>query len=147
MSTGAAGLYTTRALIPEHREAPGHVMLQHRYLLILIPKVQEKLGRRDFWSNHKNMGVGHRWERKRWTFQKFVLKKITLYKPDFCEPAACSSEMPCYSSEAAVNSRSVRSWRGFQNQNTPGRWESCLPGVSCEQSLLGSGPSSCKLST
>lgn len=109
-------------------------MLQHRYVLISIHTVQEKLGSRDFGPITRIWGLGMG-ERERDGLFKNLLKKITLYKPGFCEPAACSSEMPCYSSEEAVNSDSVRSWRGLQNQNAPGRWESCLPGVSCEQSL------------
>ena len=57
--TRAAQPYTARALIPGRREALGQVMLQHRYLLILIHTIQEKLGHRTSWSNHKDMGVGH----------------------------------------------------------------------------------------
>lgn len=125
---------TTRALIPEQRGA-GQVMLQHRDLLILIHTIQEKLGHRAFWSNHKDMGVGHEQQRRKWNFKKSVLKKITLCKPDFCEPSTCNREMFCYSPEATVNRGSVSSWQGLQNQNTPGRWESSLPGVNCEQSL------------
>lgn len=123
---------TARALIPEHRGA-GPGSLQHRYLLILIHTIQEKLGCRAFWSNHKDMGVGHEQEGRKWNFKKSVLKKITLCKPDFCEPGTCNSETLCYSSEATVNRGSVSGWQGLQNQNTPGRWESSLPGVNCEQ--------------
>lgn len=139
-----AQLPQIRALIPECREAPGQVMLQNRYLLILIHAIQEKLGHRAFWSNQKDMGVGHGQKERKWNFKKSVLKKITLCKPDFCEPSACNSEMLCYSSEATVNRGSVSSWQGFQNQNTPGRWESSPHEVSCKQSLQGSGPSSHK---
>lgn len=48
-------LHTARALVPEHNEAPGQVMLGHRYLLILIHLIQEKLGHRVPFS-HEDMG-------------------------------------------------------------------------------------------
>lgn len=68
--TRATWPYTTRALIPEFREAPGQAMLQDRYLLILIHMIQEKLGHRVFWSNHKGMGVGPRQGEKEMEFLK-----------------------------------------------------------------------------
>lgn len=92
--------------------------------------------------NHKDVGVGHRRERRKWNLKKSVLKKITLCKPEFCEPSACNSEMLCYSAEVAVNRGSVSSCRGLCKQNMPGRAEGSLPEFSCEQNLQGSGSSS-----
>lgn len=78
------------------------------------------------WSNHTDMGVGHEQESRKWNFKKSVLRKITLCKPDFCEPGTCNSEMLCYSSEVTVNRGSVRGWQGLLNQNTPGMGERSL---------------------
>lgn len=90
----AARPRTTRAPVPERREAPGRVMLRHRYLLILIFTIQEKLGHRAFWSIRKDVGVGQRG--RKWDFKKSVLKKITLCKPALRVPGARSSEPLCY---------------------------------------------------